>query len=104
MDVASRAGTAARIFDILGWVVLIIGGIAGIMNFAGFIVLATGSFETFSGETFWPALGLFVVGTILIVIYTALLWASITLATAVAGYISKRVDAPPAPTGTSGTV
>jgi hypothetical protein len=91
MDVARRAGAAARIFDILGWVILFVGGLAGIINFATFIGLA--------GTDFWPALGIFVGGSIVIVIYTALAWASITLATAVAGYISKRVEAEPPAAG-----
>jgi predicted MFS family arabinose efflux permease len=79
-QVAKRAGTAARIFDTVAWIVVVLGTIAAIGTFIG------GAFsdEGFEGFLYGTSIA------VLIAVYTAITWASITLATAVAGYIANR--------------
>jgi len=74
MNVHVRAQFVARIFDILAWAILVIGGIAVLY---GVVWL----FDT-------PAEGLFIV--VVALIQTALAWAGVSLAAIVAGYIAHR--------------
>ena len=77
MNIAMRAGLVARVFDTLAWVVLVLGGLAVL---GGFVAIFT--------ESLW--MGLFImVGS---AVYTALMWASVTLGTIVAGYIASRSE------------
>ena len=80
MNINTRARSVARIFDILAWVVLVVGTLfAAITLIAG---LAT------AGQDGQLLAAMLV--TIGIAVYTALIWASITLGTVIAGYIAER--------------
>lgn len=83
VNVAAKAQKVATIFDILAILVLVVGGLA-----AGFVLLASfiGAVSDSSSIAFFPGLLL----ALFIGVYTALTWASITLATVVAGYIANR--------------
>lgn len=78
--VARRAGAAARIFDVLAWLVAVVGVIGAVVAFFSAYQVTDG-FEAFLLGVAWA------VGALL---YTALLWAGVTLSTAVAGYIANR--------------
>ena len=85
INVKQRANVAARIFDILGWVVLIVGSLSAIV----FVLVAiVGLFGDNGAQAFFAGIA----GAVGVVVYTALMWASITLATAVAGYVSQRSE------------
>lgn len=78
--VAKRASVVARIFDVLAWVVLVVGVVGAVVAFFSAYQVTDG-FEAFLLGAAWA------VGTL---VYTALIWAWITLSTAVAGYIANR--------------
>lgn len=80
--VAKRAGVAARIFDILAWVVLVVGVVGAVVAFFSAYQVTDG-FDAFLLGAAWA------VGTL---VYTALIWAWVTLSTAVAGYIAVRTE------------
>jgi uncharacterized membrane protein len=85
INVKQRANVAARIFDILGWVVLVVGSLSALI----FVLVAIfGLFGDNKTQAFFAGMG----GALGAVVYTALMWASITLATAVAGYVSQRSE------------
>lgn len=75
MNTRARAALAARIFDIVAWAVLALGGIG--------IILAL---VTALGGGGLAALLL----TAAAAVYTALVWAAITLGTVVASYIAEQ--------------
>lgn len=82
-NVNTRARFVANIFDALGWVVLGIGGFFAIISFLA------GLFGTMGDE--W--INSFAIGfgvTLTISIYTAITWASISLASIIAGYIEQK--------------
>lgn len=95
MNVQRRAAAAARIFDVLATVVLIFGGLLTLAQVVGGIAFLVGwagsgsSGSEFDAFAFFVPLGTFV-GAITTVIVTAITWAVITLATAVAGYVAQR--------------
>lgn len=76
MNVKTRAAMVARIFDILAWVVLIIGGLI----------------------TLFTLIGVFTEGVEYLLIalvaaaYTGVSWASVTLASVIAGFIGQKAD------------
>lgn len=74
MDVHKRAVMVSRIFDILAWVVLVAGGV-------GVLVSLISMFSDFLAGF------LLLLAT---VVYTALVWAGVSLSTVVAGYIASR--------------
>ena len=80
MNVHIRAQFVARIFDVLAWVILGIGGLAGIYGIVAFFGA--------------PAEGLLIL--LVVAVQTAIAWAVISLAAVVAGYIAHRTasDAP----------
>lgn len=77
MNVHVRAVFVARIFDVLGWVVLAVGALAAL---GGIVLLFTEGLE-----------GLFIF--FVAVIYSVLTWAAVSLAAVVAGYIAERTSA-----------
>ena len=82
-QIASKAEKVTQIFNILSWVILIIGGFA----VAG--GLLTGLFGLFGDNglaALFGGLGIALGAAI----YTALMWAWISLAVIIAGYISNR--------------
>ncbi|MDH3959113.1 MAG: hypothetical protein OEU98_06555 [Actinomycetota bacterium] len=82
-QIASKAEKVTQIFNILSWVILITGGLAvagGLL--AGFL----GLFGDNGLAALMAGLGVALGAAI----YTALLWAWISLAVIVAGYISNR--------------
>jgi hypothetical protein len=82
-NVNTRARFVSNIFDILAWVVLGIGG------FFTVIAFLAGLFGTMGDE--W--INSFAVGvgvTLSIAVYTAITWASISLASIIAGYIQQK--------------
>lgn len=83
VTIKSKAAKVTTIFNALGLAVLILGGI-GVA--AGLLTSIVTLFSDDSGLAF--LLPLF--GTAMYAVYIALLWASINLATIVAGYISNR--------------
>lgn len=80
--VAKRATFAATIFDILAWVVLVVGVVGAVVAFFSAYSVADG-FDAFLLGAAW-AIGALV--------YTALAWAGATLGTVVAGYIANRSE------------
>jgi len=74
MNVHIRAQLVARIFDILAWAILVIGGIATLF----------GLVATFAA----PREGLVIL--VIVVVQTALAWAAVTLGAVIAGYIAQR--------------
>jgi hypothetical protein len=88
--IQSKAAKVARIFDILATVVLVMGALG--IAVAGL----TGVIGMFTADTFSEGLGILLLAAVWgvgVAIYTALIWASITLSTIVAGYISARIPA-----------
>ena len=84
MNVAARAAGVARIFDILAWIVLVVFGLAtGIGLLAAIVVLFSEGFAEFLFVL------LYAVGA---AVYGALTWASVSLATVVAGYIAQKSE------------
>jgi hypothetical protein len=82
-NVNTRARFVANIFDILAWVVL------GIGAFFAAIAFLAGLFGTMGDEwinSFAWGVGL----TLSIGVYTAVTWASIALASIIAGYIEQK--------------
>ena len=75
-NVSTRARFVANIFDILAWVVL------GLGAFSAVSLLVVGIANDNLGEGFAWAFG--------ISVYTAVAWASISLASIVAGYIEHK--------------
>ena len=98
MNVVRRAATAARIFDILATVVLVFGGLLVVGQLVGGIAFVIASADSGSESESGLGSGITVLlglagtffGVILTAIVTAINWAVITLATAVAGYIAQR--------------
>jgi hypothetical protein len=88
--IQSKAAKVARIFDILATIILILGGLGvALAALAGVIGL-------FTADTFSEGLGILMLSALWgvgVAIYTALIWASITLSTIIAGYISARIPA-----------
>lgn len=83
-NVNTRARFVANIFDILAWVVLGAGALLASIWFL------RGLFGAFSDDSWVNS---FAVGTIVagvIVIYTAISWACISLASIIAGYIEQK--------------
>jgi hypothetical protein len=82
MNVHVRAVFVARIFDVLAWVILVVGALAAL---SGIIYLFSSGVE-----------GLFIF--FVAIVYTVLAWAGVSLAAVVAGYIAQRTEvAPPGP-------
>ncbi len=99
MNVQRRAAAAARIFNVLATVVLIIGGLLVLAQLAGGVAFLAGWAGTDMSGSDMAALGfLFPIGAFVGAIVTALLtavyWAVITLATAIAGYVAQRSPQP----------
>jgi hypothetical protein len=78
---AKKANAVAAIFDVIAWIVLILGGlgVAGSL-IAGLIGATDDSASLFLGM-------LMAVG---IAAYTAVIWASVSLSTIIARYIASR--------------
>ena len=74
MSLQRKAKFVARVFDILGWVVLIIGTLAS---------LGIASEAASGGE------GIFVI--VFGLAYTIIMWAWVTLAAVIAGYVEHKV-------------
>ena len=91
LNVQRRAAAAARIFDVVATVVLVFGGLLILAQVvAGIAFLAaSGNSESMTSSPALIVIGLIVsvVGTAIV---TAINWATITLATAVAGYVAQR--------------
>ena len=83
LPIQSKAQKVATIFDALATIILIVGGL-------GIGVLAIGGVIGLFSDGGFQALVIALLGMLGVAIYTALMWASITLATIVAGYISQR--------------
>jgi hypothetical protein len=82
-DITTRARLVANIFDITAWVVLGIGVLLAIIAF--FRGVSGGLADSWGGS--------FTNGIILaaiVLVYSALSWACITLASIIAGYIQNR--------------
>ena len=90
MNVQRRAAAAARIFDIIATVVLVFGGLLVLAQIVGGTAYLIASADSESGLNPVVITAGIVVGVVLIAIVTAVYWATITLATAVAGYIAQR--------------
>lgn len=88
MNIASRARNVARIFDILAWVVLVFGVLGAGIYFLVAVAAGAQDDNVFGG---------LVIGALvaaLTLVYTALVWASITLGTVIAGYIAGKTSPP----------
>jgi len=82
-NVNTRARFVANIFDVVAWVIL------GVGAFFAVITLLAGLFGTMADE--WINSFAFGVGTTLaILIYTAVSWAGVSLASIIAGYIEQK--------------
>ena len=79
MNVHVRAQFVARIFDVLAWAVLALGGLASLY---GLIAL----FQA-------PAEGGLIL--LIVLVQTALAWAAVSLAAVIAGYIAQRTAPTP---------
>ena len=90
MNVQRRAAAAARIFDVVATVVLIFGGLLVLSEIVGGVAFLIASAGAETGTS--PALILvaMIASAVLTAIVTAINWAGITLATAVAGYVAQR--------------
>lgn len=85
VNVAAKAEKVSHIFNILSIVILVVGGILGVVGaMAGLRLIVEGEFFV----------GLFTMAAYLVVvaIYTALMWAWVTLGTVFAGYIANRTE------------
>jgi hypothetical protein len=80
---SKKAGKVGTIFDTIGWIVLIVGGLAVVVT--GLVALATMGSDNGSGASV-----LSLIAPIVAAIYTAVLWASVSLATIVAQYIASK--------------
>jgi purine-cytosine permease-like protein len=76
MNVKTRAAFVARIFDTLAWVVLVLGALVTLFTIFG---IFTEGVE-------------YLLIALIVVVYTAISWASVSLASIVAGYIAQRAD------------
>jgi hypothetical protein len=85
VNITAKAQNVARIFDTLAWVVLIFGGLT-----AG-LTLLVGLFGAMA-DGYIASLVTGIIVAVGIGIYTALLWASITLGTIIAGYIANKSE------------
>lgn len=90
MNVQRRAAAAARIFDIIATVVLVFGGLLVLAQIAGGIAYLIASADSESGPGSMVITVGIVVGVVVVAIVTAVYWATVTLATAIAGYIAQR--------------
>lgn len=79
--VAARAAAASRIFDALGLVVLVIGGLGTLVALLSALTALDDS-----ALAFFIAL----IGAAAVAAYTAITWAGVALGTALAGYIALR--------------
>jgi len=86
IKVKEKANVAARIFELIGWLVVVVGSLGVV------IALLSALVGLFSDVNRFAAVGIGLLSAIGIIIYTAILWASVTLATAVAGYIAQRSE------------
>lgn len=75
-EFATRAQLVALIFNILAWVVLVLGALSAVFLFFGFLM------EDEAGTA--------ILVTGLTLVYTAVSWAGVQLASLVAGYIAHR--------------
>lgn len=74
-NVSTRARFVANIFDIVAWVVLVVGAIAAVVVFFGSLDDSVG--------------GAFLL-TVFVLAYTAVTWAGVSLASVIAGYIEQK--------------
>ena len=81
MKVKIRAQFVSRIFDILAWVILAVGVLAS-------VIIGLGSLFSGDGQTL--LLGLIV--AVMVLVYTGITWAGVTLAAVVAGYINQKSE------------
>jgi hypothetical protein len=72
---AKKAEKVGVIFDIIGWIILIIGGTATALSLAALATDAGGAALLLAGGT---------------AVYTAVMWASVSLATIVAQYVASK--------------
>lgn len=80
---SKKAEKVGTIFDVIGWVILIIGGTAAVLTMFGTL------FASFGDDGMY-VLSVGIPVTIGIAIYTAVMWASVSLATIVAQYIASK--------------
>jgi hypothetical protein len=77
---ATKVGT---IFDIIGWTVLVLGGLSVLITgLIALVAMGSGDDGGYSGLSLLAPIGA--------AIYTAVLWASVSLATIVAKYIADK--------------
>ena len=79
MNVELRARAVSRVFDVLAWVVLGVGGLAAVL-------VVIGSLFAGDGQTLLVGL----VAAVAIVVYSIVQWALVSLGSIVAGYIAAR--------------
>jgi len=83
MNVKIRAVFVARIFDIIAWVILIVGGLAAVLN------IVVGLFGAFADT--WISSVVIGIGIgLAIAVMTAIYWAAVSLASIIAGYIAAE--------------
>jgi uncharacterized membrane protein len=90
-DEPSTGKTVSDILQVLSWLVLIVGGVAGAAAlFAGFDVQEPWSANGYPVTDEWMSIGLGFLSAALIAVYTAVVWALIQAVRLVVRYVTNN--------------